>query len=75
MRPIEPSAQWVTGAKRAGHERDHSPISNAKVRNVWCYTSTLPHVFKAWCLINFPFTVKDVKESVGAYFKAVSQYC
>jgi hypothetical protein len=35
----------------AGHNADHSPLPGAKVKKVWSYTSTLPSVFSAWCLI------------------------
>jgi len=28
--------------KQPGHEVDHSPPSNAKVKNVWSYTSAPP---------------------------------
>jgi hypothetical protein len=36
--------QWVSGAlslgvKPPGREADHSPPSNAEVKNVWSYTS------------------------------------
>jgi hypothetical protein len=41
------SYRMVTGAlslgvKRLGREADHSPTSNAEVKNVWNYSSTLP---------------------------------
>jgi hypothetical protein len=45
--PTQPPMQWVPGAlslgvKWPGHECDHSPPSNAKVKNAWSYTSTPP---------------------------------
>jgi hypothetical protein len=30
------------GVKRPGREADHSPPSNAEVKNAWSYTSTPP---------------------------------
>jgi hypothetical protein len=44
--PNQPPIQWVPGVlspevKRPGRETDHSPPSNAEVRNAWRYTSTL----------------------------------
>jgi hypothetical protein len=30
------------GAKRQGHEADHSPPSSAEEKNAWSYTSTPP---------------------------------
>jgi hypothetical protein len=38
------------GIKQLGHE-DHSPLSSAKVKNAWSYTSTPQYVFMAWCLV------------------------
>jgi hypothetical protein len=45
--PTQPPIQWVPGVlslgvKRSGHEADHSPPSNAEVKNAWSYTSTPP---------------------------------
>jgi hypothetical protein len=40
------------GVKRSVREADHSPTSNAEVKNEWSYTSTPPYVFLTWCLIN-----------------------
>jgi hypothetical protein len=37
--------------KWLGHETDHSPPSNAEVKNAWSYTSTPQYVFLAWCLV------------------------
>jgi len=39
------------GGKLPGREADHSPPSNADVKNAWRYTSTSEYVFMAWCLI------------------------
>jgi hypothetical protein len=30
-------------------EADHSPISNAKVKNAWSYTSFPQYAFMEWC--------------------------
>jgi len=39
------------GVKRPRREADHSPPSNAEVKNAWSYISTPQYVFLAWCLI------------------------
>jgi hypothetical protein len=39
------------GLKRPGREAYHSPPSSAEVTNAWSYTSTVPYVFMAWCLV------------------------
>jgi hypothetical protein len=39
------------GVKRSARKADHSPQSSAEVKNAWSYTSTLPYVFMAWCLV------------------------
>jgi hypothetical protein len=56
LEPTQPPIQWVPGAlsqglRRPGHEADHSPPLNAEVKNAWSYTSTLPYVFMARCLV------------------------
>jgi hypothetical protein len=47
--------------KRSGREADHSPPSNAEVKNAWSYTSTPQYVFMTWCLVkhrdSFTFTL------------------
>jgi hypothetical protein len=50
--PTQPPIQWIPGVLSPGikqlvpgHEADHSPPSSAKVKNVWCYTSTPPVCF------------------------------
>jgi hypothetical protein len=57
LRPTQPLIQWVPGAlspevKRPGRKADHSPPSNAEVKNTWIYTSTPPYAFMALCLMN-----------------------
>jgi hypothetical protein len=39
------------GVKQPGCEADHSPPSNAEVKNAWSYTSNPQHAFVAWCLV------------------------
>jgi hypothetical protein len=39
------------GVKQPGCEADHSPLSNAEVKNTWSYTSTPQYAFMAWWLI------------------------
>jgi hypothetical protein len=50
------------GIMRRGREADHSPPSIVEVKNAWSYTSILPYVFMAWCLVkdreNY-FTYRD----------------
>jgi hypothetical protein len=36
-----------TGVKRLGREADYSPPTNAEVKKMWIYTSTLPYAFMA----------------------------
>jgi hypothetical protein len=57
-----------TEAKRPGREADHSPPSNAEVKNPWNYTSIPPYVYMAWYLIkhkeNFTFiTFTEIRVS------------
>jgi hypothetical protein len=46
--PTQPPIQWVPGnsflggKERPGRAVDHSPPSNAEVKNAWSYTSTTP---------------------------------
>jgi hypothetical protein len=45
--PTQPPIQRVPGVlslgeKRPGREADHSPPSNAEVKNAWSYTCNLP---------------------------------
>jgi hypothetical protein len=45
--PTQSTIQWLSGAlslgvKWLGHEADLSPPSNAKIKNAWSCTSTLP---------------------------------
>jgi hypothetical protein len=63
--PTQLPIQWVPedlslGIKRPGREADHSPPSNAEVKNAWIYTSAPQYVFVAWCLVkhrdDFTFT-------------------
>jgi hypothetical protein len=54
--PTKSPIQWVRGAlslvvKRPGREADHSPPSNAEVKNAWSCTSTPQYVFMAWCSV------------------------
>jgi hypothetical protein len=34
-------------------EADHSPPSNAEVKNGWSYTSTPLPILRAWCLVTY----------------------
>jgi hypothetical protein len=52
-----PPIQWVpgdlsSGLKRPGREADPSPLTSAQFEKTWTYTSTLPYVFIAWCLVS-----------------------
>jgi hypothetical protein len=53
--PTQPPLRWVPralslGVERPGLQADRSPPSNAEVKNVWSYTSTL-NVFMVWFLV------------------------
>jgi hypothetical protein len=50
----------IPGAKRPGHEGDHSSSSSIKVKNVWSYTSTPQYVFVVWCFIKQWLHIHDV---------------
>jgi hypothetical protein len=41
--------------KWPGTRAEHLPASNAKIKNVWSYTSTPPYIFMAWCLVQHIF--------------------
>jgi hypothetical protein len=46
---VRTSIQWVPGSlspevKQPGHEVDHSPPTNAEIKKMWIYTSTLPSI-------------------------------
>ena len=45
------NAKGSSAVKWLGHEGDHSPLSNAKVKHAWSPTSTPPYASMAWCLI------------------------
>jgi hypothetical protein len=58
LESTQPPTQWILGSfspeiKQPGHESDHSPPSAAKVKTAWSYTSTPPHVFMVWWLVNY----------------------
>jgi len=38
---------YIPGGKATVRDADHSPPSNAEVKNAWRYTSTTPYVFMA----------------------------
>jgi hypothetical protein len=63
--PIQWVPEILLGDKAARRQADHSPPSNAEVKNTWSYTSTLPNVFMAWCLIKHR----------GNCVYMLSQYC
>jgi hypothetical protein len=49
LEPSQPNIQWVTGAhssgvNQSGSEANHSPPSNAEVKNACSYTLTPPYV-------------------------------
>jgi hypothetical protein len=54
MGPTQSPLQWVletisSGVTWPGREADHSPPSDAEVKNEWSYTSTPPYVFTFTC--------------------------
>jgi hypothetical protein len=56
------SYQIGIGGSFPGDKADHSPPSNAKSKNLWSYTSTLPYVLMAW------YSVKDRISLHGTVF-------
>jgi hypothetical protein len=60
------------GVKRPRREADHSPSSNAEVKNAWSYTFTPPYIIMAWCLVkhrdNFAITVEKISTRQNAVF-------
>jgi hypothetical protein len=44
-----------TGGKVPGLKADHSPPSNAEVKNAWSYSSTTTYTFMAWCLVKYRY--------------------
>jgi hypothetical protein len=69
--PTQPPIQWVPGMKLPGREVDHSYPFSAEVKNTWRYTSTLPYVFMAWCLVkhrdNFTFNFYLTPQTSGVH--------
>jgi hypothetical protein len=56
LEPTQPPIQWEPGAlslgvKQPRRRADHSPPSSAEIKNAWCYTSTPPYAFMAWCSV------------------------
>jgi hypothetical protein len=56
LRATQPPIQWVLrvlslGIKWTGYEADHTPPSSAKVKKEWSFSSTLPYVYMAWCVV------------------------
>jgi len=49
--PTQPPNQWVLDVKWMGHEADHSPPSNAKVKNARSHTCTYQYILMMWCLV------------------------
>jgi len=46
-----PTEVFSPEVKWPGHEADHSPPTDAKVKKAWCYISTPSYVLTALCLI------------------------
>jgi hypothetical protein len=49
--PIEQEPKCTFHGSKVS-EFDYSPLSIAKTKNAWSYTSTHPHVFMVWCLLS-----------------------
>jgi hypothetical protein len=68
--------QWTPVAlslsvKRPGHETDHSPPTSAEAKITWSYTSTVPYVFIAQCLVK----LRDNFLHFSAYFTVLYIPC
>jgi len=69
--PLHPDWLWGPCSLLSnGCEVDHSPLPWAKVKNVWSYTSTPPHVFMMCCLVKHRdnFIIRIVITSIVEYF-------
>jgi hypothetical protein len=58
LEPTQPPIRCVAGAlspwgKQSGREADHSPPSDAELKNLWSYTSAPSYVLTEWCLNEF----------------------
>jgi hypothetical protein len=60
---------FCRGLKQPGREADHSPLTSAKVKKTWMYTSTPPYVFMAQCLVKHPLL------SVGVFHVGIRGSC
>jgi len=54
--------------EQPGHETDRSPLSSAKVKNLWICTYTLPYVFMTWYLIKHRIRLSGVVVTHGDNF-------
>jgi len=54
--PTKLPIQCARGYFLGGGDVDHSPSSNAEVRNEWSYTYALLYAFLEWTGTTFPFT-------------------
>jgi hypothetical protein len=59
--------------KRPRHEADHWPPSNADVKNMGSYTSTLPYVFMAWCLTKHSIRIHKHRDNHTFIFTTASR--
>jgi hypothetical protein len=55
LMPTQPPIKLVPGGKMVGHEADHSPLSSARVKNEWSYTSPSPVCLLIMCRDNLIF--------------------
>jgi hypothetical protein len=66
--PAQPPIQWLPGAvslvvKRSVREADHSPPSNAEIKNAWGYTSVPPVHINEWANILVIRLTPNLQES------------
>jgi len=63
-----PEVKWL------GHEADQSPPSNAEIKDLWSYTSTLPYFFMVWCLTKYRDTIIYVTLTTGIKVQVLETY-
>ena len=73
MRPTPLHIQWVPGVVfsriwQLGCEADHSPPSNAKVKNGWSYTTTPQYAFMAFFFFFFNFDIFVLKNVIFLFW-------
>jgi hypothetical protein len=56
------------------HEADQSSPSNADIKDLWSYTSTLPYFFMVWCLNKYRDTIIYITLTIGIEVQVLETY-